>query len=59
MAPLLGVVATLGYAPYGQWYLSLLALALMFLICARVPASRAAFSFNTNPRSHWWHNSQM
>jgi apolipoprotein N-acyltransferase len=42
-APILGVVATLGYAPYGQWYLSLLALALMFAIAARAPAGRAAF----------------
>ena len=25
LAPLLGALATLGFAPYGQWYLSLLA----------------------------------
>ena len=43
VAPLLGVVATLGYAPYGQWYLPVLALALMFAIAARAPAGRAAF----------------
>ena len=43
LAPLLGVCATLGYAPYGQWYLSLLALALMFGIAARMPTWRAGF----------------
>lgn len=42
LAPVLGVIATLGYAPYGQWYLPVLALAVMFGIAARAPASRAA-----------------
>lgn len=41
-APLLGVLATLGYAPYGQWYLSLLALALLFTLAARAGPKRAA-----------------
>jgi len=35
LAPLLGVIATLGWAPYGQWYLTLLALALLLALAAR------------------------
>ena len=42
LAPLLGVLATLGFAPYGQWYLSLLALALLLALCARATPRRAA-----------------
>ena len=42
LAPLLGAVATLGYAPYGQWYLSLLALALLLALAARATPARAA-----------------
>jgi len=42
LAPLLGVAATLGYAPYGQWYLSLLALALLLALAARATPARAA-----------------
>lgn len=41
LAPVLGAVATLGYAPYGQWYLSLLALALLFVLAARATPGRA------------------
>jgi apolipoprotein N-acyltransferase len=36
------VLATLGYAPYGQWYLSLLALALLFTLAAGATPRRAA-----------------
>lgn len=42
IAPLLGTVATLGYAPYGQWYLTVLALALLFALAARATPLRAA-----------------
>jgi apolipoprotein N-acyltransferase len=42
LAPLLGVLATLGFAPYGQWYLSLLALALLLAMAARATPLRAA-----------------
>ena len=42
LAPLLGVLATLGYAPYGQWYLSLLALALLLVLAGRTTPLRAA-----------------
>jgi apolipoprotein N-acyltransferase len=42
LAPLLGAVATLGYAPYGQWYLSLLSLALLLAMAARATPGRAA-----------------
>ena len=41
LAPLLGAVATLGFAPYGQWYLTLLALALAFSLAARATPGRA------------------
>jgi apolipoprotein N-acyltransferase len=42
-APLLGVLATMGYAPYGQWYVTPLVLALAFALAARAPtAGRAA-----------------
>jgi apolipoprotein N-acyltransferase len=41
LAPLLGALATLGYAPYGQWYLALLALALLFALAARATPGRA------------------
>lgn len=40
-APLLGLVATLGFAPYGHWYLSLLALALLLALAARATPRRA------------------
>jgi apolipoprotein N-acyltransferase len=42
LAPLLGILATLGFAPYGQWYLSLLALALLLAMAARATPLRAA-----------------
>jgi apolipoprotein N-acyltransferase len=42
LAPLLGAAATLGYAPYGQWYLSVLSLALLFALAARTTSRRAA-----------------
>ncbi|MGH8481509.1 MAG: apolipoprotein N-acyltransferase, partial [Nevskiaceae bacterium] len=42
LAPLLGVLATLGYAPYGQWYLTLLALALLMGMAAQAAPLRAA-----------------
>jgi len=42
LAPLLGVLATLGYEPYGQWYLSLLALALLLMLAGRATPLRAA-----------------
>ncbi|MCI0749173.1 MAG: apolipoprotein N-acyltransferase [Nevskiales bacterium] len=42
MSPVLGVLATLGFAPYGQWYLTLPALALLFSLLARTPPGRAA-----------------
>jgi len=42
LAPLLGVVATLGFAPHGQWYLSLVALALLLALAARAAPLRAA-----------------
>jgi apolipoprotein N-acyltransferase len=41
-APLLGGLATLGFAPYGQWYLSVLALALLMALAARAAPLRAA-----------------
>jgi apolipoprotein N-acyltransferase len=41
VAPLLGVCATLGYAPYGQWYLTLLALALLFALASRATPGKA------------------
>lgn len=41
-AILLGLAATLGYAPYGQWYLTVLALALLFALAARATPLRAA-----------------
>jgi len=41
LAPLLGAAATLGFAPYGQWYLSLLALALLLTLAARATPGRA------------------
>ena len=41
LAPLLGALATLGYAPYGQWYLTLLALALLLALAARATPGRA------------------
>jgi apolipoprotein N-acyltransferase len=42
VAPLLGVLATLGFAPYGQWYLSLVALALLLAMAARAAPRQAA-----------------
>jgi apolipoprotein N-acyltransferase len=42
LAPLLGALATLGFAPHGQWYLSLLALALLLAMSARAAPGRAA-----------------
>ena len=42
IAPLLGVVATIGYAPFGQWYLAVLALALLLELGARATPWRAA-----------------
>jgi len=42
LAPLLGALATLGFAPYGQWYLSLLALALLLALAGRTTPWRAA-----------------
>jgi apolipoprotein N-acyltransferase len=42
LAPLLGVLATLGFAPYGQWYLSVLALALLLALAGRATPWRAA-----------------
>jgi apolipoprotein N-acyltransferase len=42
LAPLLGGLATLGFAPYGQWYLSVLALALLMALAARAAPLRAA-----------------
>ncbi len=42
LAPLLGAIATLGFAPYAQWYLSLLALALLLALAAPVTPLRAA-----------------
>jgi apolipoprotein N-acyltransferase len=42
LAPLLGVLATLGFAPYGQWYLSVLALALLLALAHRATPWRAA-----------------
>jgi apolipoprotein N-acyltransferase len=41
LAPLLGAAATLGYAPYGQWYLPVLALALLLALAARATPGRA------------------
>lgn len=41
LAPLLGALATLGYAPYGQWYLGLLALALLLALAGRASPGRA------------------
>jgi apolipoprotein N-acyltransferase len=41
LAPLLGALATLGYPPYGQWYLSLLSLALLLALAARATPGRA------------------
>jgi apolipoprotein N-acyltransferase len=41
LAPALGALATLGYAPYGQWYLSLLALALLLALAGRATPGRA------------------
>jgi apolipoprotein N-acyltransferase len=42
LAPLLGALSTLGFAPYGQWYLSVLALALLLALAARATPLRAA-----------------
>jgi apolipoprotein N-acyltransferase len=42
LAPVLGVVATLGHAPYGQWYLTVLAMALLFTLASRATPVRAA-----------------
>ena len=42
LAPLLGVLATLGFAPYAQWYLTLLALALLLALAGRATPWRAA-----------------
>jgi apolipoprotein N-acyltransferase len=42
LAPLLGALATLGFAPYGQWYLSLIALALVLALAGRATPLRAA-----------------
>jgi apolipoprotein N-acyltransferase len=41
-APLLGVLATTGFAPYGLWYFSIVALALLFVLCARATPRHAA-----------------
>ncbi len=40
-APLLGALATTGFAPYGHWYLSIVALALLFVLCARATPKHA------------------
>ncbi len=40
-APLLGALATIGFAPYGHWYLSIVALALLFVLCARATPKHA------------------
>jgi len=42
IAPLLGAVATLGFAPFGYWYLTVLALSLLFSLAARAASGRAA-----------------
>jgi apolipoprotein N-acyltransferase len=42
LAPVLGGLATLGFAPYGQWYLSVLALALLMALASRAAPLRAA-----------------
>jgi apolipoprotein N-acyltransferase len=42
LAPLLGVLATLGFAPYAQWYLTVLALALLLALAGRATPWRAA-----------------
>lgn len=41
-APVLGLAATFGYAPYGHWYLTVLALALLFALAAGATPARAA-----------------
>jgi hypothetical protein len=41
LVPLLGVIASLGYAPYGQWYLTVLALALVLALAARATSGQA------------------
>ena len=42
LAPLLGALATLGFAPYGQWYLTIVALAFLLTLGAHVTPWRAA-----------------
>ncbi|MGQ0586312.1 MAG: apolipoprotein N-acyltransferase [Gammaproteobacteria bacterium] len=42
LAPLLGLLATLGFAPYGQWYLAVLALALLLSLSNQATPRRAA-----------------
>ena len=42
LAPLLGALATLGFAPYGQWYLTVLVLALLMAMAGRATPGRAA-----------------
>ncbi|HKY90053.1 MAG TPA: apolipoprotein N-acyltransferase [Nevskiaceae bacterium] len=42
VAPLLGAIATLGFAPFSFWYAPVLALAFLFLLCADRTWKRAA-----------------
>ena len=42
VAPVLGAVATLGYAPYAQWYLTVAALALLLGLASRASPAQAA-----------------
>lgn len=42
LAPLLGLAATFGYAPYGQWYVTVVALALLLTLASRASPGRAA-----------------
>ncbi|MGH8442047.1 MAG: apolipoprotein N-acyltransferase [Nevskiaceae bacterium] len=42
LVPLLGVLATAGFAPLGQWYLSVLALALLLSLTGKATPRRAA-----------------
>lgn len=42
LAPLLGLAATVGYAPYGQWYVTVVALALLLMLASRATPGRAA-----------------